>query len=137
LGSHPASGQGASPHGWGIANANKVLLDSLVAQRGDGALIVGRGIPARWLRRGSRITVTDFPTTDGRRLGLRLTSTGAAVTLELHGVRPSGPVLFELPSFVDNLAATSAGHMDPSTGTVELLPTTRAVTVRLRHPVRG
>jgi hypothetical protein len=28
-GVHPASGNGSAPHAWGIANANKVLLDSL------------------------------------------------------------------------------------------------------------
>jgi hypothetical protein len=39
-GVHPASGNGSAPHAWGIANANKVLLDSLAAQRSDGALIV-------------------------------------------------------------------------------------------------
>ena len=32
IGSHPAAGRGSSPHAWGIANANKVLLDSIVAQ---------------------------------------------------------------------------------------------------------
>jgi hypothetical protein len=35
IGRHPAAGQGSSPHAWGIAGANKVLLDSLVAQRSD------------------------------------------------------------------------------------------------------
>ena len=33
VGEHPGSGQGSSPHAWGIAGANKVLLDSIVAQR--------------------------------------------------------------------------------------------------------
>ena len=33
VGRHPATGQGSSPHAWGIAGANKVLLDSLVAVR--------------------------------------------------------------------------------------------------------
>ncbi len=46
----PAAGQGSSPHAWGMAGANKVLLDSLVAERTDGDLVVGRGIPLSWLR---------------------------------------------------------------------------------------
>src|SRR5262249_30812632 len=41
VGSHPATGQGSAPHSWGMANANKVLLDSLVAQESDGTLVVG------------------------------------------------------------------------------------------------
>ena len=51
-GTHPESGNGSSPHAWGMANANMVLLDSLVAQRADGSLVVGRGVPDAWVRVG-------------------------------------------------------------------------------------
>ena len=133
VGRHPATGQGASPHAWGMAGANKVLLDSLVAQRSDGALIVGQGVPARWLGLAAPIKVTDFPTTDGRRLSLTISSRGRSVSLHLSGQLPTGPVLFELPSFVHNLAAASAGRVDQTTGTVTLAPGTRAVMVELRR----
>ena len=52
-GEHPTAGQGASPHAWGMAQANNVLLDSLVAQDSDGTLIVGRGVPSTWLTTGA------------------------------------------------------------------------------------
>ena len=67
VGAHPGSGQGSSPHAWGIAGSNKVLLDSLVAQDASGALVVGRGIPPAWLRTRHPISVSNFPTTLGRR----------------------------------------------------------------------
>jgi len=35
-----------------MANANLVLLDSLVAERSNGSLIVGRGVPASWIAPG-------------------------------------------------------------------------------------
>jgi hypothetical protein len=41
-------------------------------------------------------------------------------------------VLFQLPQFIDNIATTSAGRIDQSTGTVTLSPATRSVTVQLR-----
>ncbi len=132
LGQHPATGQGSSPHAWGMSQANGVLLASLVAQRADGALVVGRGVPAPWLRGDPPISVTNFPTTDGRRLNLRISSSGQSVTLTLSGQPPSGPVLFQLPSFVDNIATTSSGRVDQGTGTVTLSPDTKGVTVRLR-----
>ncbi len=132
IGRHPAAGQGASPHAWGMAGANTVLLDSLVAQRSDGTLVVGRGVPARWLDAGSPISVTNFPTTDGRRLGLRISSHGTSVSLALSGQRPDGRVLFQLPSFTDNLASTSTGRIDQAAGTVTLSARTRTVTVHLR-----
>jgi hypothetical protein len=136
-GNHPGSGQGSSPHAWGMSEANKVLLDSLVAERSDGSLIVGRGVPGSWLRPGRSMTVTNFPTTDGHRLGLRITSTGRSVALTLTGDAPSGPVVFQLPSFVDNIAHTSAGLIDQASGTVTLPPAVRRVTVYLRHWAAG
>jgi hypothetical protein len=133
LGNHPAAGQGSSPHAWGIAGANKVLLDSLVAQRSDGALIVGRGIPADWLGHGQSIEVTNFPTVDGRRVNVTISSSGHSVSLTLHGAMPAGPVLFQLPSFVDNIASASTGTIDRGTGTVTLSPRIRRITVELRR----
>ncbi len=130
-GNHPTAGQGASPHAWGMSQANKVLLDSLVAQRSDGTVIVGRGVPPQWVDDGSTISVTNFPTTDGRRLGLRISSRGRSVSLALNGRLPPGQVLFQLPSFVGDIAATSAGTVDQATGTVTLAPGTRSVTVEL------
>ncbi len=133
VGRHPSTGQGSSPHAWGMAGANKVLLDSLVAQRSDGSLVVGRGVPPGWLARGTPISVSNFPTTAGRRIGLTISSSGRSVSLTLRGPRPAGPVLFQLPSFVDNLAGASAGTVDGATGTVTLAPSVRTVTVTLRR----
>jgi hypothetical protein len=116
-----------------MAGANKVLLDSLVAQRTDGSLVVGRGVPAAWLGHGPPITVTNFPTTAGRRAGIIISSSGRSVALTLRGAPPAGPVLFQLPSFVHNVATTSAGHVDQATGTVTLATGLRHVTVTLRR----
>lgn len=133
VGRHPAAGQGSSPHAWGMAGANRVLLDSLVAQRADGDLVVGRGVPASWLAAGRRISVAGFPAAGGRRLDVAITSTGSSVTLRLRGRLPPGRVLFQLPSFVGNVAGTSAGHVDEAGGTVSLAPGTRRVTVTFRR----
>ncbi len=134
VGRHPASGQGSSPHAWGIAGANKVLLDSIVAQGADGSLVVGRGVPPAWLGRGAApLRARNFPTTDGRRSSVTITATGTAVTLTLSGAAPPGPVLFELPSFLGNIASTSAGTVNRATGTVTVSPHTRHVTVTLRR----
>lgn len=144
-GVHPGDGQGSAPHAWGIANANKVLLDSLVAQRGDGALIVGRGVPDSWVRPGKRIALSNFPTTGGHRIGVDVRTAGRSVTLRLATTsvagtagssdRRSGPVLFQLPAFVRNIASASTGSVDQATGTVTISATTRSVIVVLRHAV--
>ena len=100
IGSHPAAGAGASPHGWGAADANLVLLDSLIAERGDGSLIIGRGVPNPWVSDDNPIALANVPITGGHRMGLNITTNGARVTLTLSGSSPAGPVLFQLPAFV-------------------------------------
>ncbi|HMK99913.1 MAG TPA: hypothetical protein VK428_06960, partial [Acidimicrobiales bacterium] len=70
-------------------------------------------------------------TTNGQRLGLQISSRGQTVSLALNGQLPPGQVLFQLPSFVADIAATSAGTVDQATGTVTLSPGTRSVTVQL------
>jgi hypothetical protein len=134
IGRHPTAGQGSSPHVWGISEANKVLLDSLVAQRSDGTLIVGRGIPGQWLGHGTPISVTNFPTTNGQRVSIRISSSGQSVSLTLSGALPTGQILFQLPAFTNNIAGTSSGTIDQEAGTVTLGSHTTSVNVQLRGP---
>jgi hypothetical protein len=135
VGTHPASGNGASPHAWGIANANMVLLNSLVAQRSSGQVIVGRGVPDAWVAPGKRISVDNVPIAGGQRMGLTVTTSGLRVTLELSGSAPAGDVLFQLPAFNHDIAATTTGTVDQASGTVTVPGSTRTVTVTLRRAV--
>ena len=133
IGSHPAAGAGASPHGWGAADANLVLLDSLIAERGDGSLIIGREVPNPWVSDDNPIALANVPITGGHRMGMNITTNGARVTLTLSGSSPARPVLFQLPAFVHNIASSSAGAIDEATGTVTLPATARTVTVTMTH----
>jgi hypothetical protein len=108
------------------------LLDSLVSQATDGSLIVGRGVPNSWVGSGQQIAVSNFPTTKGHRIGATITTQGASVTLKLTGML-SGPVSFELPAFVNNIASTSAGTVDNGAGAVTISANTHSVTVVMAH----
>ena len=130
IGNHPSSGGGSSPHSWGIAMGDLGLLDSLVAQRTDGTVIVGRGIPSDWLASGGPIAASNVPVAGGRRIGVRITAQGNTVTLRLTGAS-TGPVVFDLPAFVGNIASASAGTVSESAGTVTVPASTRLVTVSL------
>jgi hypothetical protein len=116
-----------------MAGADRVLLDSLVAQRSDGTLVVGRGLPPDWLDRGTPISVTNFPTTAGHRASITISSVGRSVSLSVRGTVPTGPVQLQLPSFVRNIASASTGKINQATGTVTLPPALRHVTVSLRR----
>jgi len=128
IGSHPASGGGSSPHSWGEALANLMLLDSVVAQRADGSLVIGRGVPNAWVADGEPFGVTNFPISGGSRIGVQVSESGLAVTLSLTGPA-SEPTAFELPAFVNNIASASAGTIDESDGVVNVPAGTNTVTV--------
>ena len=132
-GTHPEAGNGSSPHAWGIANANMVLLDSLAAQRSDGSLVVGRGVPDSWVSGGQVISLANFPTTGGHHIGLSIRTSGTTVTLTVTGGKAAGPVLFELPAFVNNIAHASSGTVSESAGSVTLPAASSSVTVQLKH----
>jgi hypothetical protein len=129
-GNHPSSGGGSSPHSWGIAMGDLGLLDSLVAQRADGTVIVGRGVPGDWLTSGRPVAASNVPVADGGRIGVRISTAGATVTLRVTG-SATGPVVFDLPAFTGDIASASAGTVSESAGTVTLPAGTRSVTVTL------
>jgi hypothetical protein len=135
VGSHPRTGQGSSPHAWGMATANNVLLDSLVVQRSDASVLIGRGVPDPWIRTDKTISVANFASSGGHRLGLTISVRNRAGSLTLTGDRPSGPVLFQLPAFVHNLRRSGSGTFDNPTGTVTLPSGATHITVELLHHV--
>ena len=61
------------------------LLDSVVAQRADDSLVIGRGVPNAWVADGEPFGVTNFPISGGRRIGVQVSERGLAVTLRLTG----------------------------------------------------
>jgi len=56
---------GSIPNAWSVANCNKVLVNSFIAEKYDGTVIVGRGIPRDWLKGTNHIAVTNYPTGKG------------------------------------------------------------------------
>lgn len=79
------SGGGSCPHMWGQSTATKVLWDSLIVQKADSTLIIGRGIPNEWLKEGNRISVSDYPLNSRNKIGYVLDCTDNEITLELNG----------------------------------------------------
>ena len=73
-----------------MANANMVLLDSLVALRSDGSLVVGRGVPDSWVQGGQVIVLANLPATRPRRPGtVTVGATVRAVTVQLTQLEPA------------------------------------------------
>ena len=134
VGRHPSTGQGSSPHAWGMAGANKVLLDSLVAQRSDGSLVVGRGVPPG-VARPWRADLGDQLPDDGRPARrphhLVLRPLGLADPARRPGRRD--PSSSNCRPSSTTLRPPRPGTVDQATGTVTLAPAVRHVTVTLRR----
>jgi hypothetical protein len=131
-GVHPAGGQGACPHMWGQSFATSALLDSLVVEKYDGTLVVGRGIPDSWVSKGKIIEVTNYPISNNTRMGLRIEGLADnQVSLTLTGETPLGKVVFNLPVFTDNIQSSSTGIADSLSGEVRLDAGTSEVIVKL------
>jgi hypothetical protein len=127
------------------------LVDGTLLQRELGAVQVVRDghvldetdVPLEVLREAVSNALTHrslSPATSPRRRASARAFTITAlsrtkVTLTSHGTRPAGPVLFQLPAFLHNVAATSTGMVDEVSGTVTISPRVRHVTVTSRHTV--
>ena len=77
------SGGGSCPHMWGQSTATKVLWDSLIVQKADSTLLIGRGMPAEWIDSGKKTVIRDYPLNGGRKIGFSLVSSDDTVTLAL------------------------------------------------------
>ncbi|MEV6266824.1 sugar-binding protein [Kribbella sp. NPDC051936] len=132
---HARGGGGSNQHMWGQSTATKVLFDSLIAEKSDGTVIIGRGVPNEWIRNRQQIALNSYPVTGGR-IGYQLTTSGRTVTLRLSGdtAKPTGYSI-ELPVLRDNIAhvSTEGAVVDQVTGTVRLPRGTTQATVVLRR----
>ncbi|GAA3551448.1 hypothetical protein GCM10022197_02980 [Microlunatus spumicola] len=136
---HAAGGGGSNQHMWGQATATKVLFDSLIAQKSDGTLIIGRGAPKDWIAKGQKIALKNYPTLGGGRVGYKTTSTGTKVTITFSGkVKKADAFSIELLGLKDNVKKVSVrgAVVDEAAGTVRMKSSTKKVTITLRHAVQ-
>lgn len=87
--SHAAGGGGSCPHMWGQSTATKVLFDSLVCEKADGTLIIGRGIPEEWLCEGSVIEIKKYPVAGGKRVNVKIEVADSETVINVEGYEKS------------------------------------------------
>ena len=144
VGTHPdgqVSPAYSCPHTSGQATATKILIDSLIALKGDGSLIIGRGVPNEWVTQlvteKKVIRVLNFPILNGDRMGFSLTGLPPnQIRLELEGRNSSGETILDLRALKNNINAVTAGTPSPYDGTVTLPSgiTTTTVTLTTANP---
>lgn len=131
---HPVSGDGSCPHMWGQACASKALLESVLAEKTDGDVMVGRGIPEEWLYDGKVIELDHYPIADNRRIGVRLEGQAQKyIQISFFGDSPKGKWRIDLPVLRANVAAVSGGYLDADSGIVLADGQVRSVRIELKN----
>lgn len=139
VGTHPdgpVSPSFSCPHTSGQATATKVLIDSLIALKGNGNVIIGRGVPNEWVTdvvtQEKAIKVLNYPILNGERMGFSLTGIPPnKLRLELEGAKVSGDTVLDLQALKSNIKAVAGGTPSPYDGTVTLPSGTTTTTVTL------
>ncbi len=132
LGLHPLSGDGSCPHIWGQSLASKVLLESLIVEKYDTSIIIGRGIPEEWLYAGKRIVVDNFPISGNKRFGFIIEALMEnIISIKFTGEEPKNNIIIDIPILLDNIEELSVGKN--VNGRVILESFVREVNVKLKN----
>ncbi len=126
---------------WGLGFIRQALLEMCASPKTDGTLIIGRGIPNRWLADGQCVAWKNVLVGRKRKLDLSIRTDGNAVLLEIQGGKPLGDIVFDLPGFVGNIDTVQVDGEDVSTfdeetGQVRLPGTMRLARVTCRRPLQ-
>lgn len=136
-GLHPVSGDGSCPHMWGQAMASKVLIESLIAEKADRSIIIGRGIPEEWLFSGKRIHIENYPIADNKRMGYVLQAEDKKLRLEWNGDMPEGNICIQIKALANRIDHISQGEFDEETGEITLAREVRILEIILKEEIRG
>jgi hypothetical protein len=133
-GTHPHSGSGDCPHLFGPALSEKVLIESLITEKVDGTVIIGRGIPSEWCAPGQRIEISDAPVSSRRKIGFRMEALADRIEIELTQDHPTGSIWIDLPAFIGRKISSSSGRFDPNEHRMILPASARRAIFHLGSP---
>ena len=130
-------GGGSSQHMWGQSVATKILIDSFLAEKADGSIIAGRGIPAEWNAAGETVEIKDWLCNSGKKIGFTMSSTDSYIDFTLTGDKLENSVSLELIALKNNIRKVEGAGctFDREKGTVLIPAGTTSVRVILGQPV--
>ncbi|AXE37557.1 carbohydrate-binding protein [Acidipropionibacterium virtanenii] len=140
--SHASGGGGSNQHMWGQAMGSNVLWDALISLKSDGSVILGRGVPSEWVAAGKKVAVSNFPVSNGGRIGYSMTTSGKTVTVRLTGDRAKvSATSIELAAARGNIskvrllgAGSALAGIDQAGGRVRVPKGTTEVRITLGRP---
>ena len=104
-----------------------MLVDSVVALKYDGSLVVGRGLPAEWTEDGQKVAAKNFLAANGQRVDVSVEAHDGVIDVEVSG---DIPYTAQLPAFVGRIKSAQDCEFDREAGIV-YVPSGGKVTVEL------
>lgn len=130
---HAPGGGGSNQHMWGQSVNTKVLFDSLIAEKIDGKVILGRGIPKEWLVKGEEIKVSNYGIGNNKHTGFSMVSEGKNIKVSMLQDTPENIISIEMPFLKNNIASVTSGTINNEKGIVEISKDTKEVTITLKN----
>jgi hypothetical protein len=111
---------GADYETWALSFMRQAILESHIASRATGEVIVGRGVPVSGFAVGQTIAWQNVPVSGGGRLSFQTTRAPGRLDLAWQGQLPAGKLIVNYPVLRGNICQASAGTVDRGRGTVSL-----------------
>ncbi len=94
-------GNGSSPHLWSAASQARLFVHTLISEKFNGDILLGRGVPKSWSN-SDRYGIENYTLSDRSQMGytIKRNSVDSSYTLQVTG-RPTGKVVLNLPIFID------------------------------------
>lgn len=130
-GVHATSGTGRCQHMWGQSGATKVLIDSLVAEKADSTVIVGRELPNEWLTNGQTIEIESYPVFGGN-MNYLMSISDKTITIIFTG-NTDRVKSVEFLALKRNIASADGCAYNSATGTVTVPADVDTVVIEVRN----
>jgi len=122
---------------WALGFKKQALLEINIALASDGSLIIGRGVPARWARKGNVIAWKNVRVGNNKQVDYKLTFKRKFIEIEFSGDEPDGDIIINLPVLVNNIARVTVDRKkikkwDAQAGKVTVPSSSKSIKIKLK-----
>ena len=110
---------------WGLSFLKQAILEMCIAVKSNGEIIIGRGIPNKWMYEGSIIEWKSVPINNNERIDFKILIKNKVLFFQCSNRNQKAPITINISFFKNNLdmATTSDGRIlriNKKKGTVHL-----------------
>lgn len=121
---------------WALGFIRQGMLQMCVSVKADNDIIIGRGIPDKWISSGKPIAWERIRINNGKQIDLDICKVDDSIVINIAGDTNSGNYIVDIPCCVDNIADVKAEggkliSVDSKAGKAVVSGDTRRIVVKL------